>query len=107
MKRLRYQLGTAPQPQSNLVATSLVRQPIKAGAAKPVSRIYVIPGRCKECNFCWTFCPNEVLELSNETNANGYRHPQVKPGKENDCVDCRMCAWICPEFAIYTVEVLP
>ena len=94
-------------PQRDLAATSFTRQPIKTNAAKPISQIYVIPERCKECNYCWTFCPNEVLELSSDTNANGYRHPQVKPGKENDCVDCRMCSWICPEFAIYTVEVLP
>jgi 2-oxoglutarate ferredoxin oxidoreductase subunit delta len=107
LKRLRYELRTTLQPQKNLTASSLVRQPIKVSTARPVARIYVIPDRCKECNFCWTFCPNEVLELTDETNANGYRHPRVKPGKENDCVDCRMCAWICPEFAIYTAEVLP
>ena len=107
MKRLRYQLGHPPQPQRSLVATTLVRQPIKVNAPAPVARIYIIPERCKECTYCWTFCPHEVLEISNETNASGYRHPQVKAGKENDCVDCRMCAWICPEFAIYTTEVPP
>jgi len=105
LKRLRYQMGMAPQPQRDLVANSFVREPIKVGNSKPVARIYIIPERCKECKYCWTFCPNDVLEISSEVNSSGYRHPQVKPGKENDCVDCRMCNWICPEFAIYTVEV--
>ncbi len=108
MKRLKYQLGETGQSGGGLAATTLVRQPIgDRRFAKPVARVYVIPERCKECNYCWTFCPNEVLELSEETNANGYRHPRVKPGKENDCMDCRMCTWICPEFAIFTVEVSP
>lgn len=71
----------------------------------PRGKVYVIAERCKECNYCWTFCPQEVLEISGEPNANGYRHPRVKQGKEQDCVNCGMCTWICPEFAIYTVEV--
>jgi 2-oxoglutarate ferredoxin oxidoreductase subunit delta len=73
--------------------------------ARPVGRVYVIPERCKECKYCWSFCPPQVLELSDVANAAGYRHPKVKAGRENDCVNCGMCAKICPEFAIYTVLV--
>jgi len=84
----------------------ITREPINSVKfTKPVARVYIIPERCKECNYCWTFCPNDVLEMSEEINANGYRHPRVKPGKENDCVNCGMCMVVCPEFAIYTKEV--
>lgn len=84
----------------------LTREPINSERfRRPVARVYVIPERCKECTYCWTFCPEEVLELGDEINAGGYRHPRVKKGKENDCVNCGMCARVCPEFAIYTVEV--
>jgi Pyruvate/2-oxoacid:ferredoxin oxidoreductase delta subunit len=89
-----------------LYAQSLLREPINSGKfVKQVSRVYILPERCKECNYCWTFCPEEVLELSDERNASGYRHPRVKKGKENDCVGCGMCTWVCPEFAIYTLPV--
>ncbi len=47
----------------------------------------------------------DVLMRSDEFNSNGYRYPKVKPGKENDCVNCKMCSLVCPELAIYTVEV--
>jgi 2-oxoglutarate ferredoxin oxidoreductase subunit delta len=74
---------------------------------RPLARVFIIPERCKECTYCLTFCPTGVLELSDEINAGGYHHPRVKKGKENDCVNCGMCVRICPDFAIFTVEVSP
>ena len=98
--------NSAQQKHKAAAAIALTREPINLEKfAIPKGRVYVIPERCKECNYCWTYCPQEVLELSDEVNSFGYRHPRVKQGKENDCVNCGMCTWICPEFAIYTVEV--
>jgi NAD-dependent dihydropyrimidine dehydrogenase PreA subunit len=72
---------------------------------RPLARVFIIPERCKECRYCITFCPTGVLELSDDINAGGYHHPRVKKRKENDCVNCGMCVRICPDFAIFTVEV--
>jgi predicted transcriptional regulator/ferredoxin len=71
---------------------------------KPKGRIYVIPERCKECEYCWEYCPEEVLEISDEINSKGYHYPVIKEGKEEACVHCGMCTEICPDFAIYTEE---
>jgi len=92
----------------SLRAEVLTRRPINESRfTKPLSKVYFIPDRCKECTYCWTFCPEDVLELGDEINSNGYHYPRVKPGKEDTCVGCGMCTDVCPEFAIYTVEVRP
>lgn len=67
-------------------------------------QVYLIPARCKGCGFCWEFCPHGVLEESDEFNARGYHLPRVRAGKEQSCVDCKICMNVCPEFAIFTEE---
>lgn len=84
----------------------LVREPINKAAFKiPVGIVHVIPERCKECNFCIEFCPKDVLEVGDQRNFKGYRWPRVADGKEGECVACRMCEWVCPEFAIFIEEL--
>lgn len=82
------------------------RKPMDLASAQvPVGRVHVIAERCKQCNFCITYCPTSVLEYSGETNAKGYHFPIVAAGKESACVHCRFCDLICPELAIFTTEV--
>lgn len=71
----------------------------------PKGQVYIITERCKECGFCWTFCPLGVLEKSEETNSKGYHYPRVKEGKETACINCETCTLVCPEFAIYTERI--
>ncbi len=82
------------------------RVPIDAAQySVPRGRVRIVQERCKECTYCWEFCPNDVLEMSDERNRKGYHYPRISAGKEDDCVDCRMCDWICPEYAIFTEEL--
>jgi 2-oxoglutarate ferredoxin oxidoreductase subunit delta len=82
------------------------RTPINlAEVTVPKGQVYLIPERCKGCSICIELCPREVLEESEGTNLKGYHYPEVVPGKEEDCVHCDFCTMVCPEFAIFTLEV--
>ena len=61
--------------------------------------IHINRDRCKGCGFCVEYCPEDVLELSREFNAKGYHPPHVV--RENDCLYCKLCETICPEFAMF------
>ena len=82
------------------------RQPIDLGYAQvPRGRVFVISERCKGCDYCIRFCPQDVLSESKEINAKGYHYPIVEAGKDELCIHCRFCDLVCPEMAIYTEEV--
>jgi len=90
----------------NKTSKKIQRQPMDRHLAQvPEGRVHVIVERCKECNFCITYCPTKVLEYSEDTNARGYRYPVVAAGKESSCILCRFCDMICPELAIFTTDV--
>ncbi|MCY3411983.1 MAG: 4Fe-4S dicluster domain-containing protein [Candidatus Heimdallarchaeota archaeon] len=78
-----------------------VREPVNADdVPTPVGQVLVIPNRCKECNYCVTFCPEDVLVFSEQFNDKGYHYPTVNEDKT--CVLCGFCQEICPDFAIFT-----
>lgn len=71
----------------------------------PRGQVYLIPERCKGCEVCVHFCPRDVLCISEERNAKGYRIPQLSNGEAEECVNCGFCTLVCPEFAIYTLPI--
>ncbi len=66
----------------------------------PKGRICVQEDLCKGCGFCIDYCPRQVLEDAEHYNAKGYHPPRVMDPEE--CIMCRYCELICPDFAIWT-----
>jgi 2-oxoglutarate ferredoxin oxidoreductase subunit delta len=71
----------------------------------PRGRVYLIPERCKGCEVCVHFCPQDVLAISDERNAKGYRIPKLSNGEAEECLNCGFCTLVCPEFAIFTLPI--
>jgi 2-oxoglutarate ferredoxin oxidoreductase subunit delta len=79
------------------------REPLDAAEYKsPKGTFNLIKDRCKSCEFCIEFCPQGILELSEEFNIRGYHPPRKK--EDGNCITCRLCELICPEFAIHITE---
>ena len=60
--------------------------------------VHIQEERCKGCAYCVEFCPCQVLELSDRFNLKGYHPPDVV--EPENCLACRLCELLCPEFAI-------
>jgi len=60
--------------------------------------IHIDEELCKGCYFCVEVCPREVLQISDEMSPKGYII--VKAERPENCIECRMCERICPDFAI-------
>lgn len=68
-------------------------------------RVTVIKERCKGCQLCVTYCPRNVLRMSQTFNPKGYYYPEAKG--EDNCVNCHFCEVLCPDFAIFSLEASP
>jgi len=66
-------------------------------------KLTIVPDRCKGCNLCVDACPKNLLVLSStEMNSRGFR--PVELIDEDACTSCAICALMCPDLVITSVE---
>ena len=65
--------------------------------------VHIIEDRCKGCGYCIEFCPRGILGFAARFNTKGYHPPEIL--RPEGCVNCHYCEIICPEFAIFSVEI--
>ncbi|HWR31190.1 MAG TPA: 4Fe-4S dicluster domain-containing protein [Negativicutes bacterium] len=53
---------------------------------------------CKACKYCLAACPRGVFVQADYFNEKGYRPVRVKA--PDDCIGCKRCFFLCPDFAI-------
>ena len=56
--------------------------------------VVIAQDRCKGCELCIPACPVEVLSMSTDLNAGGFRYPLLTDG----CTGCTACLQVCPDF---------
>ncbi len=64
----------------------------------PKGTVIIDDERCKGCGLCLVFCPEDVLEMSEELNRSGDRVACMKDPES--CIGCALCAQACPDIAI-------
>ena len=55
-------------------------------------RLEITEAWCKSCDICVKLCPERCLELD--------AHEIVRLKDAEACTGCRLCEWLCPDFAI-------
>lgn len=63
-----------------------------------MAKIEVLAEFCKGCGLCVTSCPRGVLQISEQTNPQGYYVAEVV--NNESCIGCGLCGLMCPDVAL-------
>ncbi|WP_035589170.1 4Fe-4S binding protein [Hippea jasoniae] len=58
---------------------------------------------CKGCGLCVHVCPKNVLEMVEDLHV--WMGTIAKVVRPEDCIRCKMCEDICPDFSIKVADV--
>lgn len=76
-----------------------------ASDALPRAHVSVDVERCKGCDLCVVVCAPRNLRLRPEFNRAGYHPVEFRyQGDRGECTACGLCYWVCPDFAITSVD---
>ena len=64
-------------------------------------RVCITQEECKGCKRCITACPQNLIDIGNELNKQGYFSARVE--HPEDCIGCGSCFLQCPEPGAITI----
>ena len=63
-----------------------------------MAKVIIDKDRCKGCELCTHYCPQEILEMSKDINVKGYFYAKVLD--QSRYIGCRISTVVCPDVAI-------
>ena len=66
--------------------------------AKATFEVRFNSDKCKGCELCRSFCPKNIIVMSDVVNKQGYRPASITD--QDACIGCQSCALVCPDSAI-------
>jgi len=70
------------------------------------NRIDIDPVYCKGCALCTIACPQQLIEMSDTLNEQGFMPALISPANLARCTACALCARMCPDAAIRVFKVV-
>jgi len=67
------------------------------GEVKAPAGVSIDADKCKGCELCVYYCPQETLAMSGKVSSQGYEYAIVV---QNNCTGCQECARVCPDMCI-------
>ncbi len=58
---------------------------------------------CKACGLCVHVCPKDVLEMVESLDV--WMGAMAKVARPENCIRCKLCEQICPDFAITVADM--
>ena len=68
-----------------------------------MGKVVIDETKCKSCYLCVNACPKQVLCIGKKIGKTGNYLVETDKEKENECIGCKSCAFVCPDLAITEV----
>jgi 2-oxoglutarate ferredoxin oxidoreductase subunit delta len=60
--------------------------------------------QCDGCELCLSFCPKELIEISEDKFNSRMLHYAIVV-KPEECAGCKQCERLCPTVSLYILEI--
>ena len=65
--------------------------------------IFIDSEQCDGCELCLSFCPKDLIEISEDKFNSRMLHYAIVV-KQEECAGCRQCERLCPTVSLYILE---